>query len=371
MTSFQACLHRTRVLLGWLGVVAASAATAQSGPRLEPEGSRLPTVHSFSRSATTAPQTPAYLRNRIGELGAGFNGRVGIAVRSVDEAWQTGWHSEELYPQQSVSKLWVAITAMDAVDRGEIRLSDQVTLTRNDLTLFHQPIASAILRNGAETTTLGRLLHDAITMSDNTCNDKLMRSVGGSTAVRAMIAKKGLGSIRFYEGERALQSKIAGLVWSPSFATGGGFERARDALPLSLRRSLLQRYIDDPYDGAAPASVVQALARLKKGQLLSPTSTAFLLNTMGNTKTGKNRLKGGLEPGWSLSHKTGTGQVLGSTQAGYNDIGVITAPDGRSYAIAVMIKQTTTPLIVRMNLMNEVVRAVIRQHQMDSGPAIL
>ncbi|MCA1653218.1 MAG: class A beta-lactamase-related serine hydrolase, partial [Sphingomonadales bacterium] len=110
---------------------------------------------------------------------------------------------------------------------------------------------------------------------------------------------------------------------------------------------------------------------LKKGQLLSPSSTTYLLNTMGNTKTGRNRLKGGLEPGWSLSHKTGTGQVLGSVQAGYNDIGVITGPDGRSYAIAVMIKQTTTPLITRMNLMNEVVRSVIRQHDMGSENATL
>ena len=322
-------------------------------------------------AVTIPPPVPAFVRDRIQQLGASFDGRVGIAVRSVEDGWQTGWHAEELYPQQSVSKLWVAITAMDAIDRGEVHLSDPVTLTRSDLTLFHQPIAFSILRNGAETTTVSRLLHDAITMSDNTCNDKLMRTVGGASGVRDMIVRKGLGSIRFYDGERALQSKIAGLIWSPSFSTGGGFERARNALPLSLRRSLLQRYIDDPYDGAAPASIVKALARLKRGQLLSPSSTAFLLNTMGNTKTGKNRLKGGLEPGWSLSHKTGTGQVLGSVQAGYNDIGVITAPDGRSYAIAVMIKQTTTPLPVRMNLMNEVVRTVIHQHDMGSNGATL
>ena len=352
---------RFRVLLALACAAAATTAVAQPASS---EGGQL--------SATTVtPQAPAYIRARVQQLGSAFNGRIGIAVRSVDDGWQTGWRAEELYPQQSVSKLWVAITAMDAVDRGRVRLGDQVTLTRSDLTLFHQPIAFAILRKGAETTSVERLLHDAITMSDNTCNDKLMRTVGGPSAVRDMIANKRLGSIRFYDGERALQSRIAGLVWSPSFSTGGGFERARNALPLSLRRSLLQRYIDDPYDGAAPASIVQALSRLKKGQLLSPSSTSFLLNTMGNTKTGKNRLKGGLEPGWTLSHKTGTGQVLGSVQAGYNDIGVITAPDGRSYAIAVMIKQTTTPLPTRMALMNEVVRSVIRQHELErSNPSL-
>jgi len=88
---------------------------------------------------------------------------------------------------------------------------------------------------------------------------------------------------------------------------------------------------------------------------------------MGQTKTGANRLKGGLKPGWTLSHKTGTGQVLGSVQAGYNDIGILTAPDGRSYAVAVMIKRTSTPLATRMTLMNNVVRTVINQHDMTYG----
>ena len=86
---------------------------------------------------------------------------------------------------------------------------------------------------------------------------------------------------------------------------------------------------------------------------------------MSHTKTGANRLKGGLAPGWVLNHKTGTGQELGGQQAGYNDIGILTAPDGRSYSVAVMIKLTSVPLPVRMALMNNVVRAVIAQHDMQ------
>ena len=93
----------------------------------------------------------------------------------------------------------------------------------------------------------------AITTSDNTANDKLMRSVGGAKAVRAMIAAKGLGAIRFYNGERALQSKIAGLIWSPSYSIGSAFWDARNALPYALRKAAFDRYVADPYDGAAPA----------------------------------------------------------------------------------------------------------------------
>jgi beta-lactamase class A len=306
-----------------------------------------------------------YIRDRVHELGRGFDGRVGIAVTSIDESWSTGWKADELYPQQSVSKLWVAITALDAVDRGKVSLDDKVTLTKEDLTLFHQPIAAEVLKAGAYTTTLSDLLFRAITTSDNTANDKLMRAVGGPEAVRATIGAKHLGAIHFYDGERALQSRIAGLRWDPSYSIGNAFFEARDALPEATRKQSFDRYVDDPYDGAAPAAIVNALARLKRGELLSPASTQQLLTIMSQTHTGPNRLKGGLAPGWTLNHKTGTGQVLGDAQAGYNDIGILTAPDGRSYALAVMIKLTSVPLPVRMTLMNEVVRAVIAQHDLQ------
>ena len=331
-----------------LGLMSGAAAFAQPAP--------------MQSAPAMKPVAPPALAARIRQLGNEFDGRVGIAVQSVDEGWRTGWKADELYPQQSVSKFWVALTAMDAVDKGRVRLDDKVSLGRDDLTLFHQPIAAQIL-GGGHTTTLGTLLYEAITKSDNTANDKLMRSVGGPDAVRGFIARHNITGVRFFDGERALQSRIAGLIWSQSYSIGDAFYKARNALPKSVRKAAFDRYVEDPYDGAAPNAIVGALARLKRGELLSPSSTARLLSIMGNTKTGANRLKGGLKPGWSLSHKTGTGQVLGSVQAGYNDIGILTAPDGRSYAVAVMIKRTSTPLPTRMAMMNNVVRAVIESHE--------
>jgi beta-lactamase class A len=323
-----------------------------------------------ARHATVAPKTipaPKALSERIDALGSAFDGQVGIAIQSIDEGWETGWKDHDFYPQQSVSKLWVAITALDAVDRGRVSLDDKVTLTTADLTLFHEPIAAEILKDGSFTTTLGDLMVREITQSDNTANDKLMRSVGGAKAVRAMIARKDLGAIRFANGERDMQSRIAGLTWSQDYAMNGKFFEVRDALPMSVRSAAFNRYVANPYDGAAPAAIVNALARLKRGELLSAASTAHLLDVMSHTHTGPNRLRGGLAPGWTLNHKTGTGQELGGEQAGYNDVGILTAPDGKSYAVAVMIKRTSTPLPVRMTLMNNVVQAVIAEHDGTSG----
>src|SRR3954454_16456100 len=352
-----------------LALVLLAAAQITASASTQPNSSR-PVSRAVAPHARPAPPAPQYITARISELGSSFDGRVGIAVKSIDDGWSVGWKANALYPQQSVSKLWVSITALDAVDKGRVRLDDKVTLTRDDLTLFHQPIAAMILAGGY-TTTLDDLMFKAITTSDNTANDKLMRSVGGPQAVRTMIARKHLGAIRFYNGERALQSKIAGLIWSPSYSIGNAFYDARDALPKAIRDAAFNRYIEDPYDGAAPSAIVAALARLKRGELLSPESTRKLLWIMVNTKPGDNRLKGVLKADWTLSHKTGTGQVNGPVQAGYNDIGILTAPDGKSYAVAVMIKKTSVPLPTRMTLMNNVVRAVINQHEMLNAPTFV
>ena len=89
------------------------------------------------------------------------------------------------------------------------------------------------------------------------------------------------------------------------------------------------------------------------------TGSAERVSAGPNTRTGPQRLKGGLALGWQLAHKTGTGQVYGGEQAGYNDIGILTAPDGRTYAVAVMIRRTAAPNIERMRTMQDTVRAVI------------
>jgi beta-lactamase class A len=273
----------------------------------------------------------------------------------------TAFDGNTFFPQQSVSKFWVALTAFDRADQGLLNLEQSVTLTRSDLTLFHQPIAAQVGANGY-TTTLSSLLFRAMTQSDNTCNDYVLRRAGGPEAVRAMFARKGIEGIRFGPGERLLQTRLAGLDgWRPEYQ-GAGFYAARSRLPLSVRQAAFERYVGDPVDGATPIGIVDALAMLQRGELLSARSTQRLLSIMSQTRTGAQRLKGGLAPGWRLAHKTGTGQVLGGTQTGYNDIGIVSSPDGRHYAVAVMIRRTGAPLGERMALMQNTVRAVVAYH---------
>ncbi|WP_380928268.1 serine hydrolase [Sphingomonas arantia] len=316
--------------------------------------------------ATPAPlpgrhrnQPPADILNALQALGSKFQGRVGIAVRDVTDGWVVGYNADALLPQQSVSKLWVAIAVMDAVDRGALSLSDVVTVRRSDLTVFHQPIRPLVGANGYR-TTIAALLQGAMTRSDNTCNDVLLWKVGGPTAIRRLLAQKGIKGVGFGPGERILQAKTAGLEWKPEWAGGWGFLQARAKMSFEARNKALTRYLAAPYDGASANGITLGLALLQRGELLSNRSTVHLLTLMAASKTGPLRLKSGLRPGWTFAHKTGTGQDLGNLSTGYNDVGLLKAPDGHAYAVAVMIGSTRRPIPARMQFMGNVTRALIR-----------
>ena len=300
---------------------------------------------------------PAALSERIEALSRGFAGKAGIAIRAVDQGWSVEAGGRQRLPQQSVSKLWVALTLMDLRDQGRASLDTPILVRPQDLTLFHQPIAMLVKGSGYQ-TTVGDLLVRALTHSDNTANDRLLSFVGGPAAVRDMIERKRLGDIRFGPGERALQAGTAGLTWQPAYAIGNAFNIARSRLSPAARSRALDAYVANPPDGAAPLAIADALARLARGELLSAGSTRILLDTMGRSVTGRARLRAALPPGWMIAHKTGTGQDLGGRNAGFNDVGLLTAPDGNRYAIAVMIGDTRRPIQERQRLIQAVAGAV-------------
>lgn len=310
---------------------------------------------------------PAALQAELSRIAASFDGQVGIAVTKAGCDWTVGARLDQHFPQQSVSKLWVAMSVLDAVDNGRMRLDQQITITPRDLTLFNQPLQWEVLDKGMIARPVQMLMANALSLSDNTANDRLLWTVGGPNHVRAFLKSREIAGIRFGPGERLLQSTAAGLTWSPELAAGRNFEQARARLPKEVREAALAKYVADPMDGATPAGMAQALARLAKGELLSEQSTKLLLDTMGKSRSGPMRLKAGLPPGWKAFHKTGTGQELGSLATGYNDVAVVEAPDGSYYGVAVLIGQTHQPIRARMEMMQSVSAALARWHELRTS----
>lgn len=358
-------MGRRMGVIGWSLLIAGCGAGA--GSTMIPAAAPPPQIVSVPvppPRAANAAVAPRVLRQRVAQLIAAFPGKAGAAIVAVDEGWTIESGGTLSLPQQSVSKLWVAMTVLAQRDAGRLRLDDPVLVTSDDLTLFHQPIAG-LVRGSGYRSTVTELLFRALTQSDNTANDRLLTVVGGPAAVRRFIAERQLGAIRFGPGERLLQAGTAGLTWNQSMAMGRGFEAARARLSPDVRAAALQRYIDNPPDGAAPLAIADALARLSRGELLSETSTRLLLDTMAASVTGRARLRAAIPAGWKVAHKTGTGQELGRRNAGFNDVGLVTAPDGRRYTIAVMIGDTNAPMRLRQQLIQDVCGALTGSRPSD------
>jgi len=349
-------------ITGCAGIIprAAAQATQSSEPDIAPPQTETQIPTSTERAGV--PRVPSrQLTDSISALGRAFNGEVGIAVRDVEEGWTVSWNGDRFLPQQSVSKTWVAMTVLDQVDRGEMSLDRTVRVRPEDAVVFHQPMLSRMGNSGFQ-ASIRELFIQAMTRSDNLANDRLLWLSGGPDAVRAFFARNDLEGLRFGPGERDLQAGIAGLTWRQAFARGRTFYTARSSLAQSRRRAAMDRYLADPVDGATADGMVEALARLVRGELLSERSTQLMIDTMRASRTGPQRLRGGVPDGWQFGHKTGTGQNLNGMVAGYNDVGIVTTPDGRNYAVSVLIGYTRAGIPARQELMQRVMGQVVSHH---------
>ena len=73
---------------------------------------------------------------------------------------------------------------------------------------------------------------------------------------------------------------------------------------------------------------------------------------MSRTRTGAGRIKGLLPMGTPVAHKTGTAGGIA------NDVGYVTLPDGRRFAIAVYTNSSKTPVADRDRAIAEIARAL-------------
>jgi beta-lactamase class A len=308
-----------------------------------------------------APPAPQALQARLEQLAQAYKEPVGIAVTDVATGWTAKVAADQTYPQQSVSKLWVAMSVLQAVDEGRIALDQQVIMRPEDRSVFYQPLTARIRGPNGFPITVADLLRHALIESDNSANDKLIAELGGADTVTRTIAAKGLHGVAVGGAERDVQTRTAGLTWKPEYGRTWIFKTARAQLPDAVRDAALATYLADPPDGATPEGVVTALAALKRGELLSRASTDFMLGLMGEARTGVMRMRAAVPSGWALAHKTGTGPDWRGASVGINDVGLLTAPDGRTYAVAVMIRQTSRPPSARHAIMQNVVRAIVAQ----------
>lgn len=271
------------------------------------------------------PVSHAQLREQIARIASQAQGRVGVACSLPGKALDCGYHADEPLPMQSVYKLPISMAMLHAVEQGRFTLDQKLHFVPSKMI---GPTEYSPLRDehphGAVDDSIEDLIHRAATQSDNVAADVVLRAAGGPAAVTAYMRSLG----------------ISGIV-------------IRDPEGRMTRDERLQ------YRNTAEARSLAVLLRILADRSpLTPEDTQMLLRFMTETHSADHRLRALLPPGTPSADKTGTAGQNRITVNATNDIALVTLPDGRRLAIAVLITDAKTPFAVREQVIAQVGQAI-------------
>lgn len=189
---------------------------------------------------------------------------------------------------------------------GKIRLEQKVAVTKTDFVRAgqHSPIRDRN-PNGTE-LTVNELIRFAISESDGTASDVLMKLAGGPEAIKSYLSGLNITQMIVANSEKEI-----GNDWDTQFR-----------------------------NWATPDAAVALLRALHERRGLTESSQALLLKFMIESTPGAKRLKGLLPAGTIVAHKTGTSGTKKGITAATNDIGIITLANGKHLAIAVFVSDS-------------------------------
>jgi beta-lactamase class A len=270
----------------------------------------------------------ASLQQKLSTIVRPLDSRVGVAVVDVQNGSSTFLRADERFPMGSVYKLPIALTVLKEVDEGKIFLTDDATITPDRFAPGWSPLRDAAKGQPIK-TTVGALLEQMVSVSDNTASDYLLDLVGGGEVVTKRMRELGVQNIRIDRRERDIAADIN---------TKGA-----------------EAHVKDVRDTATPRAMADLLVKLAKAQDgLGAESHEVLLRWMTETQTGRNRIRAGIPADAQLAHKTGTMPLV------VNDAGLITKPDGRQLVIVVFTKGGKAKDEAREKVMAEIAKAAYR-----------
>lgn len=280
---------------------------------------------------TRAPRvyTSAF-EQRIASLAEASRGRIGVAAVDLASGRTIDVLGDQRFPMASTSKIAIAATFLDGVDKGKWSLTSEFPMLYPvKSSPFSSPVAPV---RAGEYKSAVDLIELMITRSNNYATDALLKVVGGPRAVNDWVKRSGIDNWQ-------IDRDIATLV-----RDDGAIDPAT---------------IVDTRDSASPVAMVQLLSGIYQGKWLTPQSRSVLIGAMGRCITGKRRIPAMLPETAQVAHKTGS---LHNTSS---DVGIIEAPDGRAYAVAIYVTGQGTRLNREARIAS-IARAIYDGYQTDN-----
>jgi beta-lactamase class A len=239
---------------------------------------------------------------QIASLADASQGRIGVAAMDLSTGHTINVLGAQRFPMASTSKIAIAATFLEGVERGRWRLDSEFPLLIPVRSAANSsPVAPVQTGEAMRATDLIELM---ITRSSNPATDALLAAVGGPQAVNDWARRAGISDFR-------IDRDIATLV-----RDDGGVDPAT---------------VIDHRDSATPLAMVQLLSGLYQGRWLQARHRDIILGAMERCKTGKRRIPALLPEDAMVAHKTGS---LFNTSS---DVGIVWAPDGRAIAVAIYV----------------------------------
>jgi beta-lactamase class A len=262
-------------------------------------------VFSCAFALAQSPST-GDLRAQVEQISRDAEGRVGVALTLLESGESVVLNGDQRFPMQSVYKLPIGMAVLNQTDQGRLRLDQKVRVTRKDFVRAGQRSTIRDQNPKGVELSVGELLRFMVSESDGTACDVLLGLVGGPQVVTRYL--RGLG--------------IKGIVVADSEK-----EIGRDA-------SVQYR------NWASPEAMVDLLRAIHKGDGLSASSRALLLQMMTESPTGPRRIKGLLPAGTVVAHRTGSSGMVRGRAPATNDVGLITLPNDKLVAVAVFVSDS-------------------------------
>ena len=248
------------------------------------------------------------LLSQVKAITSEAKGIVGVSIIGIESGDTLNFNAHSRLVLHSVIKFPIALTVLDLVDKGKFKLDDKLKIRKSEMA--KQGLYSPLRDQFPEgtTITLGDLLGYMISQSDNVACDYLLKKIGGPQVVEEHLKNLGISGVSIRASEEDMAS-----AWEVQYTNWG-----------------------------KTADLAQLLDLFYKGKTLSQTSTDFLIKLMTATTTGPKRLKGLLPANAVVAHKTGTSPTNSEgLSPATNDIGIITLPNGKHLAIAVLVCNST------------------------------
>ena len=134
---------------------------------------------------STTPPPKVGIEDYLSKL----DGSYGLVVFSLDHGDTISFNSDTTFPAASMYKLLVMYRVYQAIDRGDLSLSDEVTIDDSDVAQEE----SSELYPG-DTITIGDALTNMIDVSSNAAGFALTRKVGGWGEIGAAASELGMNS---------------------------------------------------------------------------------------------------------------------------------------------------------------------------------